>query len=152
MFSVCATLSQQPINNFMAKKSSSLTVDLPFKHKTLSRRTSVAIIQGHNVVNKLCSQKNESSLSLISLPDVVASAEFGGKGSTMQYWYKVMETASGTTASEIEVTQSRVLKQETELMCMWSAQARQFALQESNNKLIKAADQIMSMKRRTQSV
>ena len=53
--------TMQKLQKETISKPSSFAVDLPFKHQTLSRRTSIAIVQGHNIVNRhLLSTENDN--------------------------------------------------------------------------------------------
>ena len=100
----------------------------------------------------MLSTENVPLSSIGNLAEAVAAGAFSNGESSFQPWHLKLENASGTTDSEIEITQSHVLRQETELLRVWAAEARKFSQQESSYKLVKAADKILALKRRTKCI
>ena len=128
---------------------STFAADIPFKHRTLSRSTSIAIVQGHNIVNQHQFDLDRVAPSS-SLADFVSNPDSLLEQSRVwrQTWEERLEKSSGTTDCEIEITQSHVLRRETNLLCMWCNETRSFSDQETKHSLVLAADRILALKKR----
>ena len=126
--------------------------DTQFKARMLRRRSSVRIHQGHNIVSGTAEAKAARRYATdthVPVADKIALSEFTDAPQSFLPWYTKLKNSHGTTDSEIQITQAKVLNYESELIAGWSEEARKFVELEKDWDLLKSEKEILLFRARS---